>query len=114
MEDQIKRSSEINVKIHLDKNNVPVKMEWAATDAQYKGMQNCKAVLVSIWEPEQRQALRIDLWTKEMRIDEMDLMVYQTLATLSESYQKATNNKKGAEDIKQFAMAFAKNAGIIK
>ena len=57
--------------------------------------------------------MRLDLWTKDLRIDEMDKFYFQTLYTMAENYQKATNNPKGAEDIKDFALAFAKKAGIL-
>ena len=118
MTDHIKkpdsRSSEIRLNISLDAKNVPERLEWMASDAPDAKLQECQAFLLSIWDRKESNALRIDLWTKEMRVDEMNKLVFQMLASLSDTYLRATNNKKGAEDIRQFAMAFGKKADVLK
>jgi len=111
---EVKRTSEIKIKVHLNKDNIPVDMEWSATDAPFEGDRPCKAMLLSLWDGQENNAMRIDLWTKEMRVDEMDHLVYQTLMTLSDSYLRATNNPKGAEDIRLFGKHFADKSGILK
>ena len=112
--EKVLKTSEINFKIHLDEQHIPLKMEWQASDSPNKGLQECKAVLLSIWDGKERTALRIDLWTKEMRIDEMDQFVYQTILTLADSYQRATNNSKGSQDLRDFSKAFGEKAGLFK
>ena len=108
------RISEITLKIHLDGKNIPEKIEWSSMDSPESDLKECLAFLLSIWDRQESNALRIDLWTKEMRVDEMNKMMFQTLASLSDTYLKATNNKTGAEDIRAFAFAFGKKANVIK
>ena len=106
------RTTEIHVRVELDEQSHPERMSWSATDAPFEGEKECKSMLLSIWDPEEMAALRIDLWTSEMRVDEMDRMVYQTLITLSDSYRRATGNERGAEDIMKFGKEFGDKAGI--
>ena len=101
------RESEINVRVGLDKTNVPVSMKWQASDSPYKDGQNCKAIMLSIWDKAAKQSLRIDLWTKEMTIEEMQFFFFETLMTMSGTYLKATNDAEMSEKMKLFARDFA-------
>ncbi len=102
--------SEINLKVHLDDENVPNTIEWQATDAPEPGMQEAKAMMISLWDAEARNALRIDLWTKDMSIDDMNDFFFQVLLTMADTYKRATNNKEIMADMKQFARDFAEKA----
>jgi gliding motility-associated protein GldC len=106
--------SNINIRVELDKNKIPVKMEWSAEDSAEPDLKECKAMLLSLWDKTDMATMKIDLWTNEMRIDEMNNFFYQTFYSLSETYLRATGNKPGAEDIKGFANAFGKKAQVIK
>lgn len=108
------KQSDINIKVHLDESNIPEKMEWSATDAPFEGLQEVKSIMVGLYDGQEGNALRIDLWTKEMRIDEMDRFYYQTFLTMADSYLRATGNEKGARDMKEFARVFGINAGVIQ
>jgi gliding motility-associated protein GldC len=112
--EKVSRTSEITVKVHLGEDNVPVHMEWTASDAQFKGFKPCNSAMLGFWDTEDQNALRLDLWTKEMRIDEMDKFFYQTFLVMADSYLRATGNSKGANDMKAFATAFGKNSGVLK
>lgn len=109
-----KRNSDIQIKVQLDEQNVPEDIQWSASDAPFEGTKSSKAVMVGFWDGEESNALRIDLWTKEMRVDEMDRFYYQTFLTMADAYLRATNNERGANDMKQFAYAFGKNTGILQ
>jgi hypothetical protein len=43
------KKSEIKINVSLDENNIPVKMNWSATEA---GMDNqeCKSMMLSVWD----------------------------------------------------------------
>ena len=77
-EDKITRTSTIDFKVHLNQERMPLQIDWDATDSPLEGRKDCKAILLSIWDGEAKQALRIDLWTKEMQVDEMQHFVFQT------------------------------------
>jgi gliding motility-associated protein GldC len=106
--------SNINIRVELNKDKIPVNMEWSADDNTDPGFKTCKAMLLSLWDKSDATTMKIDLWTNEMRIDEMNSFFYQTLYSLSETYFRATGNKPGAEDIMGFANAFGKKAQVIK
>jgi len=106
--------SEIHFQIHLDENNIPSKMEWRASDASDNQWQENQAVMLSIWDSHEQNALRIDLWTKDMKIDEMNYFFFQTLMTMADTYQTATQNEELARKMKGFAEYFAEKAEVIK
>ena len=70
-------------------------------------------MLVSFFDKESRDTLRIDLWTTEMQVMEMDRMVYHTLRGLTESYFKATGNKELCAQMQQFAQYFGEKTEVI-
>lgn len=94
------KKSEINFKITLDENHVPEKIEWQADDSGEEGLKESKAILLSLWDKKERNTLRIDLWTKEMMIDEMKHFYYQSIITMGDAYERATNDKELANEIR--------------
>lgn len=98
----MKKTSEINFKITLDENHVPEKIDWEASDSGEEGMKECKAFIMSLWDKKESNTLRIDLWTKEMMIDEMQHFFYQSIITMSDTYERATNDKELAEEMREF------------
>lgn len=102
------KQSEIRFKINLDEQNVPSDIKWQATDTQNQELRDAKSIMISIWDAVQKDTLKIDLWTKEMTVDEMHSHFFQTLLSLAESYQRATKNPFVKEDIKAFAQTLAK------
>lgn len=71
-----------------------------------------KAILLSVWDDKVKEALRIDLWTKEMPVDDMKRFFHQVLHSLGDSYQRATDEEEIAEEIRKFAEYFADRSGI--
>jgi gliding motility-associated protein GldC len=103
---EIAKSSQIRFNVMLDKENLPVQIQWDADDADVEGKQEAKAVLLSLWDGLQQNALRIDLWTKDMNVEEMNLFMFQTISTLGDTYERATNNKELADEIREFGHHF--------
>lgn len=109
---EVIKQSAIHFDIGLDKENLPVKIQWNADDADAEGLQDAKAIILSLWDGIQQNALRIDLWTKDMNVEEMNLFMFQTLATLGDTYERATNNTAIAEEIREFAHHFGHKADV--
>ena len=61
---------------------------------------------VVFWDGAEKTALRIDLWTKEMMVDEMTDFFYQTLMTMADTYNRATQHQELVEKMKKFAHEF--------
>ena len=85
------KKSMIAFEIDLDQNNLPEKITWKASDSDNKE-NNTKAIAISLWDPIQSNTMKIDLWTKDMRIDEMDKFLVDTLGGLAQSMLTATGD----------------------
>ncbi|SEL11650.1 protein involved in gliding motility GldC [Aquimarina amphilecti] len=98
--------SEIKIEIELDENKVPEKLNWTAKDG---GIENeeTKAMLLSVWDNKSKESLRIDLWTKDMPVDEMKVFFHQTLVSMSETFNRATQDEKMTATMKDFCDYFA-------
>ena len=78
-----------------------------------KEMQPCKAMLLSLFDKKTKDTMKIDLWTTEMQVVEMDRFIFQSLRAISDTYYKATNNKEMAEKMAAFVDHFGKETEII-
>jgi len=92
------KKSMIAFEIDLDQNNMPEKIAWKASDSDNKE-NSTKAIAISLWDPIQSNTLKIDLWTKDMRIDEMDKFLVDTLGGLAQSVLTATGDSYISESI---------------
>jgi len=100
--------STISIDVHLDNDKVPEQINWKADNSSAEAQQRAKAMMVSFWDGADKSALRIDLWTKDMMVDEMADFFYQTFMGMADSYNRATHNEELVTDIKTFAKAFYK------
>ena len=98
----MEKKSEINFTVSLDENHVPEKIQWSASDTGEEEIKEAKAMIISLWDPKENNTLRIDLWTKEMMLDEMKHFFYQSIITMSDTYERATNDKAIAEEMREF------------
>ncbi len=98
--------STIKIDILLDPNKVPEQISWSATDSQADMTQKAKAVCLALWDGADKTALRIDLWTKDMMMDEMGDFYYQMLMTMADTFKRATNQQGLTDDMKKFAKEF--------
>lgn len=110
---EVVKSSDITLRVGLNAEQVPIRIEWGASDRNNGELEECKAMAIALFDKEHRDTLRIDLWTKEMQVLEMDRFMYQTLRSLSQTYLKATQNKELAEDIAKFAHYFGQQTEIV-
>lgn len=102
--------STITIDVTLDEARVPHQISWNATGSSAEENQRSKAMVLSFWDPQDRAALRIDLWTKDMMVDEMGDFFYQTMMTMADTYRRATGQAELAEAIKLFAGDFYKKS----
>ena len=98
--------SSIIIDVELDENRIPQNIEWNASDNQSEKPQAAKAVMLSLWDGAEKTALRIDLWTQKMMVDEMADFYYQTLMTMADTFKRATKQEELAGDMKKFAKEF--------
>ncbi len=103
---QKEETSEILLRITLDENRIPEKLSWSAQDGGIMD-EEAKAMLLSVWDSKNKESLKIDLWTKDMPLDEMKVFFHQTLLSLSDTFMKATQDEKMTATMKDFCAYFA-------
>jgi gliding motility-associated protein GldC len=102
------QQSTITIDVQLDPDKVPAQISWSATASTAEEAQKAKAMMLAFWDGAEKNALRIDLWTKDMMVDEMADFFYQTLLTMADTYQRATRNEEQVNDLRNFAKDFYK------
>ncbi|MDP2362966.1 MAG: gliding motility protein GldC [Ignavibacteria bacterium] len=101
------RKSEIKFTIELDDKKMPEKIEWQADDADFEGTKEAKTMMLSLWDKEDKVTLGIDLWTKDMLVNDMNLHFYQMILKLGVTYRKAASDTETAKMFDDFASEFA-------
>jgi len=97
------KQSTIQIDVSLDDQKIPKEIAWNASDSSAENTRKAKAFLLSLWDGQEKTALRIDLWTSDMMVDEMEDFFYQTLVTMADTYQRATGYADLSDEIKTFA-----------
>lgn len=99
-------NSKITLEVALDENRVPETLHWTAEDGGIN-KEEAKAMLLSVWDSKNKESLKIDLWTKDMPVDEMKIFFHQTLVAMSDTFMKATQDEKMTATMRDFCEYFA-------
>ena len=102
----------IKFEIELDENHLPLNIEMKASEGA-SNESNLKALMLSAWAAKTKETLRIDLWTKDMPVNEMFIMYHQTLVSMANTLEKSTGHDKLAGALKDYCEFFAKETKII-
>lgn len=105
--------SEINILVELDANRIPEKLTWTARDGGVIA-QPTKAMMLSVWDSKAQESMRIDLWTKDMPVDEMKVFFHQTLVSMADTFERATGDDKMTATMKDFCDYFAEKLELKK
>jgi gliding motility-associated protein GldC len=103
---------DINISVELDQDNVPENIVWNADDMTGMGEAKCRAMLLSLWDAEAKDTLKLDLWTKDMTVDEMKIFFHQTLVTMADTLKRSTNDERISGDMMDFCDYFAEKMEI--
>ena len=98
--------SSIKIDVLLDPNKVPEQISWSASDSTADMAQKAKAMCIAFWDGADKTAMRIDLWTKDMMVDEMADFYYQMLMSMADTFKRATQQEDISNDMKNFAKVF--------
>ena len=112
--DKPQKESNISIKVGLDESKHPQSIHWTSDDhPDGEKLQEAKAMLVSFFDKEYKDTYKLDLWTKEMQITEMDRFVFQTLRGIADTYFRATGNQQLANEMQRFVQFFGEQTKII-
>jgi gliding motility-associated protein GldC len=105
------KQSEIKFTITLDDNKLPEKIDWSASDANKES--TSKAIMIALWDTKEKNTLRIDLWTKDMLVDEMKQFYHQNLLTMADGFERATGEVEAAKAMRNFAQEFGERMNLV-
>lgn len=115
MDNKVEKTSQIHVKVGLNEAQIPIQMHWMAEDhPQNAQWSEIKAMMVSFFDLDTKDTMRLDLWTTEMRVDEMDRFMFQSLRAMADTYFRATQNAELANEMQHFVDYFGRKTGIIQ
>lgn len=93
------KNSEISFSIKLDENNVPEKIQWNASDKPGDTPQETKSLAISLWDHQQKNTLRIDLWAKDMPVLDMKRFYVDTIGGMAQSVLNSTGDEFMSEEM---------------
>ena len=106
-------TSEIKINVQLDENRIPEKLSWAAVEGGVE-LEEAKAFMLSVWNSDEKSTKCIELWTKDMSMDEMKIFFHQTLLSMTETFQRATGDEKMSGTMQDFCDYFAEKLELRK
>ena len=101
----------LKFEFELDENHLPVNMKMDTSDGS-GSEDDIKALMISAWAARNKETLRIDLWTKDMPVNEMFIMYHQTMMGMANTLEKATGHDKLAGALKDYCEFFAEQTKI--
>lgn len=105
-------TSVIEIKVGLNENRLPQEINWSAEDGNIQD-QKASAFLLSIWDQKEKNTMKIDLWTKDMSVEEMKQFFHQTLLTMADTFERATGEHLISEDLRDYCFHFAEKMNIL-
>lgn len=93
------KNSKINIEVTLDDQNVPENIEWEADDHPAEGKQNTKAIAISFWDDKTFDALSLQLWTKEMNVEEMKRFYVNQIGAAANTILNSTGDEFMAQEM---------------
>ncbi len=106
------QKKEINITVELDNDNIPENIVWNATDEPDGEEAICRAMILSLWDHTRKDTLRLDLWTREMTVDEMKIFFHQTLVTMADTLERSIDDERISGDMRDFCDYFAEKMEI--
>ena len=70
-------------------------------------------MMLSVWDNENKTTAAIDLWIKDITIDDMNLYFYQVIHKMADTYLRATKNADIARSIHDFGYGFGESLGLV-
>ena len=103
--------NEVKIKVGLDENQLPEKINWEATDGGKES--EAKASFVSFWDAEAQQTLSLQLWVKDFSTEEMKRLIHQSFVLLTDTFEKSIGSEATVKDMRDFTDYFAEKTGLV-
>src|SRR5690625_2643968 len=106
------QSKKINIEVLLDEHNVPENIKWGATNLKGFDEARCRAMILALWDHNNKDALRLDLWTKDLSFDELKIFFRRRLLTMADTLEESTTDDRISGDMRDFCAYFAERMDI--
>lgn len=106
------KTKRIEIEVDLDEKEIPQSIRWGADDQSDDTSVDCRAMILSMWDHNNKDTLRLDLWTHNMTVDEMKIFFHQTLVTMAETLDRSVGDERISGDMKDFCDYFAERMEI--
>ncbi len=101
------------IEVELDENHVPQEISWQADDSGSKDAVSCRSMILALWDHNKKDTLRLDLWTKDMTVDEMKIFFSsKPLVTMATLWNVLFADERIAGDMRDFCAYFAEKMEI--
>ena len=107
----VKKQAPITINVSLDENKIPESIKWSAPDGGVNN-QEAMAMLLTFWDGESKESLRMDLWVKEMPLNEMKQFFHQSLISMTNTFHRATQDEKMTATMNDFCDYFAEKMNL--
>ena len=105
------KKSKITIDISFNENNIPEKISCFSSDDKKK--KEIKSFMLSLWDSEKKETLKIDLWTKDMLLEEMKVFICQSILSVKHVAKRALDDDNLVNKIDKFSTEIAKEIGIV-
>ena len=102
----------LKFEVELDENNLPNSIKMLEEKASNSSI-DLKALMISAWDAKRKETLRVDIWTKDMPVNDMFIMYHQNMMGMATSLEKSTGQNKLANALRDYCDFFAKETKIL-
>ena len=105
------KKSTLKFEVDLDENHLPITITMHSSEKSEEDLM-IKSLMVSAWDSSKQETLKLDLWTKDMMVNEMFIMYHQTLLSMASTLEKSTGHEKLAGALRDYCKFFAEQTKI--
>ena len=102
----------LKFEVTLDENNLPEGIDMLGDEVDDRSI-NLKALMIAAWDSKKKETLRVDIWTKDMPVNDMFILYHQNMMGMATSLEKSTGEGKLAEGLRDYCAFFAEKTKIL-
>ena len=102
----------LKFEVTLDENNLPEGIDMLGDEVDDSSL-NFKALMIAAWDSKKKETLRVDIWTKDMPVNDMFILYHQNMMGMATSLEKSTGEGKLAEGLRDYCAFFAEKTKIL-
>lgn len=102
----------LKFEVEIDENNLPNNIKMIGEETKNTAIM-LKALMVAAWDASKKETLRVDIWTKDMPVNDMFILYHQNLMGMATSLEKSTGEEKLAQALRDYCSFFAEKTKIL-